>query len=66
MRFAIDAARRDGTVEALRRRILPPLVYRKGVTGVHLCLADEAVSNIVTAERRARADDATAVPSWVC
>ena len=65
MRFAIDALRRDGTVEALRRRILPPVVYRKGVTGVHLCLADEAVSNIVTAERRARANDATAVPSWV-
>jgi len=65
MRFAIDAVRRDGTVEALRRRILPPVVYRKGVTGVHLCLADEAVSNIVTAERRARANDATAVPSWV-
>ncbi len=65
MRFAIDAARHDGTVEALRRRILPPAVYRKGVAGVHLCLADEAVSNIVTAERRARTDDATAVPSWV-
>ena len=30
-----------------------------------MCLADEAVSNIVTAERRARANDATAVPSWV-
>ena len=65
MRFAIDAVRREGTVEALRRRILPPVVYRKGVTGVHLCLADEAASNIVTAERRARANDATAVPSWV-
>ena len=65
LRFAIDAARRDGTVEALRRRILPPIVYRKGIGGVHLCLADEAASNIVTAERRARANDATAVPSWV-
>ena len=65
MRFTIDAVRREGTIEALRRRILPPLVYRKGVAGVHLCLADEAVSNIVTAERKARVDDDTAVPSWV-
>jgi hypothetical protein len=41
------------------------VVYRKGVTGVHLCLADEAVSNILTAERKARGNDPTAVPSWV-
>jgi hypothetical protein len=65
MRFAIDAARYDGTVEALRRRILPPVVYRKGVTGVHLGLADQAVSNLVTAERKARGSDPTAVPAWV-
>ena len=58
LRFAIDAARRDSTVDALRRRVLPPLVYRKGVTGVHLCLADEAVSGIDTAERKARAERA--------
>ena len=65
LRFAIDPARHDGTVEALRRRILPPVVYRKGVSGVHLCLADEAVSNLLTAERKARGNDPTAVPSWV-
>jgi hypothetical protein len=65
MRFGIDAVRHEGTVEALRRRILPPVVYRKGVTGVHLCLADAAVSGLVTAERKARGNDPTAVPSWV-
>ncbi len=64
LRFAIDAAQRDGTVDALRRRLLPPLVYRKGVAGVHLCLADEAASNVDTAEKRVRAD-ATRVPAWI-
>jgi hypothetical protein len=64
LRFAIDDARRDSTLDALRRRVLPPLVYRKGVTGLHLCLADEAVSNIETAERKTRAN-ATLVPSWI-
>jgi hypothetical protein len=34
------------------------------VSGVHLCVADEAASNIETAERKARAN-ATAVPSWI-
>ncbi len=65
MRFAIDAVRHDGTVEALRRRILPPLVYRKGICGVHLGLADEQTSGIVTAERRTRANDPVSVPPWV-
>lgn len=40
LRFAIDAARRDSTLDALRRRVLPPIAYRLGVTGVHLAVAD--------------------------
>ncbi len=64
LRFAIDAAHRDGTVDALRRRVLPPLVYRKGVAGVHLCLADDAASAIETAERKFRVN-ATLVPAWI-
>jgi hypothetical protein len=64
LRFAIDAAHRDSTIDALRRRLLPPLVYRKGIAGVHLCLADEAASSVETAEKRVRAD-ATLVPSWI-
>jgi hypothetical protein len=64
LRFAIDAAHRDSTIDALRRRLLPPLVYRKGIAGVHLCLADDAASNVETAERKARAN-ATLVPSWI-
>jgi len=64
LRFAVDAARRDALVDTLRRSILPPLVYRKGVVGIHVGLADEAASNIETTERKARAN-ATLVPSWV-
>lgn len=40
LRFAIDGARRDSTLDALRRRVLPPIAYRMGVTGVHLAVAD--------------------------
>jgi hypothetical protein len=64
LRFAIDPARRDGTVDALRRRVLPPLLYRKGVAGIHLCLADESASATETAERKARAAP-VAVPPWI-
>src|SRR5262249_504197 len=31
---------------------LPPLAEIKGVTGVHLCIADQSASNIDTTERR--------------
>ncbi|MFO1317426.1 MAG: DUF4286 family protein [Burkholderiales bacterium] len=64
LRFAIGDAQRDGTIDALRRRLLPPLLYRKGVTGVHLLLADDAASRVETAEKRVRAN-ATDVPAWV-
>ena len=64
LRFAIDPARRDGTVDALRRRVLPPLLYRKGVAGIHLCLADEAASAVETAERSAR-EATEVVPPWI-
>lgn len=40
LRFAIDGARRDSTLDALRRRVLPPIAFRMGVTGVHLAVAD--------------------------
>jgi hypothetical protein len=64
LRFAIDGAHRDEAIAALRARVLPPLAYRKGIAGVHLGLADEAASNVETAERKVRGDT-TAVPSWV-
>ena len=63
-RFEIDAAHRAGSLEALTRRILPALSQRSGIAGVHLCLADEALSRIDSAERQLHAD-APCVPGWI-
>jgi hypothetical protein len=63
-RFELPAARRAGALETMRSRLLPPLADRKGIAGVHLCVADEAISRIETAERKARADK-TAVPGCI-
>ncbi len=63
-RFELAAADRAGTIEALRMRLLPPLAGRKGVAGVHLCVADDTISRIETAEKKARADS-TAVPGCI-
>ena len=48
----------------LRQRLLPPLCDYKGIAGVHLCLADESISKVETAEKKARADT-TQVPTWI-
>ena len=48
----------------LRQRLLPPLCDSKGIAGVHLCLADESISKVETAEKKARADT-TQVPTWI-
>jgi hypothetical protein len=63
-RFDVDAAEAERASDALRRRLLPPLADRKGIAGVHLCLADEAISRIETAEKKARSE-ATAIPGWI-
>ncbi len=64
VRFAVGPTARDGLVAALRERVLPPLVARHGVAGIHVGVADVAASSIETAERKARAN-ATLVPSCV-
>ena len=64
MRFDIDSANRAAAIEALTTHVLPPLALRRGIAGVHLCLADEAVSRLETAEKKARADT-TLVPTWI-
>jgi hypothetical protein len=64
MRFDVDATRRSSAIEALTARVMPPLSLRKGIAGVHLCLADEAISKVETAEKKARADT-TLVPTWI-
>ncbi|MEO8739161.1 MAG: hypothetical protein ABI537_05595 [Casimicrobiaceae bacterium] len=63
-RFDVAPARRAVVVDAVTLRLLPPLVERKGIAGVHFCLADEAISKVETAEKKARADT-TLVPTWI-
>ena len=63
-RFDVGERDRQDVVNALQQRLLPPLVGSKGITGVHLCLADESVSKVETAEKKARADT-TQVPTWI-
>ena len=64
VRFDIAAADGARVLDALTRRLLPPLAERKGIAGVHLCLADEAVSKVETVEKKVRADT-TLVPTWI-
>jgi hypothetical protein len=63
-RFDVGEHDRPEVVKALRQRLLPPLCDNKGIAGVHLCLADESVSKVETAEKKARADT-TQVPTWI-
>jgi hypothetical protein len=61
-----DVAERDcpQVAKALRQRLLPPLLDNRGISGIHLCLADESISKVETAEKKARADT-TQVPTWI-
>jgi hypothetical protein len=63
-RFDVGEHDRPKVVKALRQRLLPPLCDNKGIAGVHLCLADESISKVETAEKKARADT-TQVPTWI-
>ena len=64
MRFDITAANRASAIDALLGRVLPPLPLQSGISGVHLCIADEAISKVETNEKKARADT-TLVPTWI-
>lgn len=64
LRFAVPEAHHAAALEALTRRVLPPLAFAPGVSGVHLCVADEAINRVESAEKKARAD-AAPIPSWV-
>ena len=63
-RFDVGEGSRSRVVTALRQRLLPPLADHKGIAGIHFCLADEAVSKVETAEKKARSDT-TQVPTWI-
>lgn len=64
LRFDVAADRSVQVLEALRDRMLPPLVEAQGITGVHFATADEAVSKVETAEKKARSEG-TEIPSWI-
>lgn len=64
VRFDVADERYTEVVQALRDRVLPPLVDAQGITGVHFCTADEVVSKVETAEKKARSEG-TEIPSWV-
>jgi hypothetical protein len=62
LQFGPQSGRATELEEALRDRILPPLVDMPAVTGVHLCITDQAASDVETAERKGRS---VAVPNWL-
>jgi len=64
LRFNVTADRHADVLQALRDQVLPPLADAQGITGVHLCTADEAVSKVETAEKKARSEG-TEIPSWI-
>ncbi|MDB5787123.1 hypothetical protein [Caballeronia mineralivorans] len=63
-RFDVTPTAHADVVRSLRQRLLPSLVDQRGITGVHLCLADEVVSRVETAEKKARSEG-TDVPTWI-
>ena len=64
LRFDVAEAAADEVSALLRDRFLPVLADAPAIAGVHLCRADEAISRIDTAEKKARSD-ATQIPHWI-
>ena len=64
LRFDLSPDAQAGIARLLRAQILPTIVDLRGITGVHLCRADEDASRVETAEKKARTDG-TAIPRWI-
>ena len=64
LRFDVPQDAQAGIVRLLRQQVLPAIVDLRGITGVHLCRADEDGSRVETAEKKARTDG-TAIPRWI-
>ena len=62
LRFGAEARREAELERHLRHVALPPLIDIVAVVGVHLCIADQAASDIKTTERGDRKVD---IPSWL-
>lgn len=64
LRFDVPKDAQAGIVRLLRQQVLPAIADLRGITGVHLCRADEDGSRVETAEKKARTDG-TAIPRWI-
>ena len=64
VRFDVDTQHAAQVLQTLRDEVLPPLAETQGITGVHFCTADEAISKVETAEKKARSEG-TEIPSWI-
>ena len=62
LRFGAEAGRGAELEKYLRYTGLPPLIDIVQVVGVHLCVADQAASDIRTTERGDRKVD---IPNWL-
>lgn len=62
LRFDADPARAQELRTFLLDQALLPLNDLTGISGVHLCIADQAASGLETAERKGRSVD---VPNWI-
>lgn len=64
LRYDVPDGAAAGHRDALVRRLIPDLLAKPGVAGVHLLVADAEASGVATAEQKARGV-ANAVPRWV-
>lgn len=64
LRYDVPEGREKDHREALVRRLIPDLLDKPGIAGVHLLVADAEASGVATAEQKARGV-ANAVPRWV-
>ncbi|KPY58753.1 DUF4286 family protein [Pseudomonas amygdali] len=64
VRFDVIEGQHKSVSDALRQSVLPPIADKQGITGVHLCVADEVVSKVETAEKKARSEG-TQIPAWI-
>lgn len=63
-RFDVVEGQEERVSAVLQQRVLPSFADKQGVTGVHLCVADDAASKVETAEKKARAEG-TQIPAWI-
>lgn len=64
LRYDVPDEKAAGHKAALARQLIPDLLAKPGIAGVHLLTADAEASGVATAEQKARGV-ANAVPRWV-